>query len=488
MIKKLLHKLTPTKAARQSEPKPPLRVRNTLSGELEEFSPLGRTVRMYNCGPTVYDYVHIGNLRAYVTADTIRRTLLAWNYKVEQAINITDFGHLVSDADEGEDKMTKGLKREKMRVTMANMAKLAERYADAFLEDIGQLGLDVERIRFPRASHYIPEQIALVKTLEQKGYAYRLDDGVYYDTSRFPGYGKLGDQRIEGQEAGARLEVNKDKRQPADFVLWKSDKKLGWESPWGTGFPGWHTECVAMIFTLLGKQIDIHTGGIDHIAIHHNNEIAQAEAATGKQFARYWLHGEFITIEDKKVSKSLRNTISLRNVVDKGIAARALRYWFLTGHYATPMNFTWDPLETADTAYTRLARAYLELPPSQLRPDQAFLRDFYAAIAEDLNTAQAIARVWDLLRDQKITPAVKRASLQEADRVLGLGLGDSGPVARVTVISTDDLPDEVRRLVSARKEARDAKDFKKSDDLRAQIAKRGFDVKDTPDGQKVTKK
>lgn len=488
MLKKFLTKLTPKKAAHAPATLPPLRLRNTLSGELEEFVPMSKVVKMYNCGPTAYDYVHIGNLRAYVTADTIRRALLAWGYRVEQVINITDFGHLVSDADEGEDKMTKGLKREKMKVTMENMAKLAEKYAEAFLEDIGRLGLDVEHMRFPRASHYISEQIALVKTLEQKGYAYRLDDGVYFDTSRFPGYGKLGQIDLVGQEAGARLEVNSQKRHPADFVLWKSDKKLGWESPWGLGFPGWHTECVAMIMALLGKQIDIHTGGVDHIAIHHNNELAQAEAATGKQFARYWMHGEFITIEDKKISKSLRNTVNLRNLIDKGLSPQALRYWFLTGHYKTPMNFTWDAIEGASTAYTRLARAFLELPPSQMRPDPEFLKDFYAAIADDLNTPQAIGRVWDLLRDPAVAPAVKRASLAEADRILGLGLGQSGPVARVTVISTADLPQDVQRLVSARQEARDNKDFKKSDDLRAAIAKKGYDIKDAPDGQKVTKK
>lgn len=467
---------------------PPLMLFNTLSGQKEEFVPLGRVVKMYNCGPTVYDYIHIGNLRAYVTADLIRRALMYWGYQVQQAINITDFGHLVSDADEGEDKMTKGLKRERMKVSMENMAKLAEKYTQAFLQDVAELGLDVERIRFPRASKYIAEQIALVKTLEQKGYAYRLEDGVYYDTSRFPGYGKLGQIRLAGQEAGARLEVNTSKKHPADFVLWKSDKKLGWESPWGLGFPGWHTECVAMIFTLLGKQIDIHTGGIDHVAIHHNNELAQAEAATGRPFVRYWLHGEFITIEDKKISKSLRNTISLGQLKDKGLEPRALRYWFLSGHYKTPMNFTWDAIEGANTAYMRLARAFLELPPSNLSPDPSFMRDFNAAIADDLNTPQALARVWDLLRDEGVTPAVKRASLTAADRILGLGLGESGPTARVTVISMGDLPDEVQRLLSAREEARTHKNFKKSDDLRAQIAKKGFEVKDTPEGQKVTKK
>ena len=467
---------------------PPLMLRNTLSGEKEEFVPLGRIVKMYNCGPTVYDYAHIGNLRAFVIADLIRRTLIYWGYQVQQAINITDFGHLVSDADEGEDKMTKGLKREKMKVTMENMAKLAEKYAEAFLVDVAELGLDVEHIRFPRASKYIAEQIALVKTLEQKGYAYRLPDGVYYDTSRFPGYGKLGQINLMGQEAGARLEVNTAKKHPADFVLWKSDKKLGWDSPWGLGFPGWHTECVAMIFTLLGKQIDIHTGGIDHIAIHHNNELAQAEAATGKQFVRYWLHGEFITIEDKKVSKSLRNTITLSQLKDKAIEPRALRYWYMSAHYKSQSNFTWDAVEGANTAYTRLSRAFLELPPSNLAPDAAFIRDFNAAIADDLNTPQALARMWDLLKDPEITPAVKRASLTVADRILGLGLGESGPTARLNVISVGDLPDEVQRLLSAREEARTSKNFKKSDDLRLEIAKKGFVVKDTPEGQKVTKK
>lgn len=479
-------------AINSTEPRalPPLRFHNTLSGQKEEFESSGRVVKMYNCGPTVYDYVHVGNLRPYVTADIIRRALHAWGHSVQQVVNITDFGHLVSDADEGEDKMTKGLKREKMKVTMENMAKLAERYTQAFLSDIAELGLDTERIRFPRASHFIAEQAAIIKTLEQKGYAYRLEDGVYYDTSRFAGYGKLGGQDIAGQEPGARLEesAQKNKRNPQDFVLWKSDKKLGWESPWGLGFPGWHTECVAMIFTILGKQIDIHTGGIDHIAIHHNNEIAQAEAVTGKPFSRYWLHGEFITVEDKKISKSLRNTITLGQLKDKALESRALRYWFLTGHYKSPMNFTWEALEAANTAYLRLARAYLELPPSNLAADEQFLRDFYAAIADDLGTPQALARVWDLLRSPEIAPAVKRASLAQADKILGLGLGESGPVARVTVISTDDLPEEVQRLVSAREEARANKDYKRSDDLRAQIAKHGFDIKDTPEGQKVTKK
>jgi cysteinyl-tRNA synthetase len=487
MLKKLLSPFAKKKPKQARPALPPLMLHNTLSGEKEEFAALGRVVRMYNCGPTAYDEQHIGNLFPPVVANVLRRTLEAWGYKVEEANNITDFGHLSED-EKSEDKMTKGLRREGKTLNLKNMRWLAEKYAALFFADLPKLGVNPEKVRYPRASDYISEQVALIKTLEQKGYAYRTHDGVYFDISRFPGYGKLGGIDLEGLRAGARIEVKSDKRNPGDFALWKLDKKLGWESPWGLGFPGWHTECVAMIFTLLGKQIDIHMGGVDLISIHHNNEIAQAESVTGKPFVRYWVHNAHITIEGKKVSKSLRNTVYLHNLVDKGLEPRALRYWFLTGHYRTPVNFTWDAIEGAQTAYSRLARAFLELPPSHLAPNPAFIRDFYAAIADDLNTPQALARVWEMLRDPNITPTVKRASLAEADRILGLGLGESGPVARVTVISVGDLPEEVQRLLAAREEARANKDFKKSDDLRAQIAKAGFEVKDTPAGQKVSKK
>ena len=484
MLKKILKTF-----AKKPAPKklPPLMLRNSLSGELEAFEPMGRTVKMYNCGPTAYDEQHIGNLFPPVVANVLSRTLRAWGYPVEEVNNITDFGHLNED-EKSEDKMSRGLRRHGKALNLKNMRWLAEKYAALFFADLPSLGINPEKIRYPRASDYIAEQIAVIKTLEQKGYAYRTTDGVYFDISRYAGYGKLGGIDLEGLKAGARVEENKDKRNPGDFALWKLDKKIGWESPWGLGFPGWHTECVAMIFTLLGKQIDIHMGGVDLVSIHHNNEIAQAEAATGKQFVRYWLHNAHITIENKKVSKSLRNTVYLHNLVDKGLEPRALRYWFLTGHYRTPMNFTWNAIEGANTAYGRLSRAFLELPPSQLKPDAKFLHDFYAAIADDLNTPQALARVWELIKDPTVTPAVKRVSLAEADKILGLGLGEQGPVARVSVISVGDLPDEVQRLVMAREQARRNKDYKKSDELRAQILKAGYETKDTAEGQKITKK
>jgi len=466
--------------------KPPLRLHNTLSGSVEKFVPINGTVKMYNCGPTAYDEQHIGNLFPPIVANILRRTLEAWGYKVDEVNNITDFGH-ISEDEASEDKMTKGLKREGLPATLANMRAVAEKYAKLFFADLPPLGVDPTRVRYPRASDFIEEQIALVKSLEQKSYAYPTSDGVYFDVSKFPQYGKLGGINLAGQLSGARVEENKEKRGPHDFALWKRDAKLGWESPWGLGFPGWHTECVAMIFKLLGKQIDIHMGGIDLVSIHHNNEIAQAESVTQKQFARYWVHNAHITIEGKKVSKSLGNTVYLRNLVDRGFFPRALRYWFLTGHYRTPMNFTWEAIEGANTAFTRLSRFYNDLPTSGLKADPTFLKDFYAAIAEDLNTPQALARVWEMVRDSNINPAIKRASLAEADKILGLGLSDIRTAQKLEV-KQNDLPEGIQQLLASREAARAAKDFEKADEFRKEIESAGYELKDTPRGPQITKK
>ncbi|MEK7068723.1 MAG: cysteine--tRNA ligase, partial [Patescibacteria group bacterium] len=403
---------------------PPLRVFNTLSGTTEKFSPQGGRVTMYNCGPTVYDRQHIGNLRPYVFADTLRRTLEAWGHGVIQVINITDVGHLTSDADEGEDKVEESAKRRGVRAQ-----DVATEVTDWWFADLDLLGIDRKKIEFPRATEYIDEIIAYVKSLEQKGYAYRTADGVYFDTAKFPDYGKLGHLDLMGQRPGARVEENLEKKNPHDFALWKLSKEGAgreqeWQSPWGVGFPGWHIECTAMIFKLLGKQIDIHTGGVDHIPVHHNNEIAQAEVLTHKQYVRYWMHNEFITIEGKKVSKSLGNTIYLYQITDRGYSPRSLRYLFLTAHYRSPMNFTWAAVESADTALGKLNRMYLELPPSGLPPEDSFAKDFYAALADDLDTPLAIARLWEALRDQRLSPAVKRSCLALADAMLGLGLSE----------------------------------------------------------------
>ncbi len=465
---------------------PQLKFHNTLSGTLEIFTPLteGR-VKMYNCGPTVYDRQHIGNMFSVVFGNTLRRTLEAWGYDVQQVINITDLGHLSGDnegdANVGEDRMSKGLKKEGMALTLENMHILAEKYAELYLKDIALIGVDTSSIQFPRASAYIPEQIALIQTLEEKGYAYKIKDGVYFDTSRFSTYGKLGGINLSGQKEGARVSENNEKRTPFDFVLWKSDKKIGWQSPWGLGFPGWHIECTAMIFKLLGKQIDIHTGGIEHIPIHHNNEIAQAEAVSGKQFSRYWMHNSHITIEGKKISKSLRNTVYLHNITDRGLSAKAFRYWALTGHYRTPSNFTWDALEGAGTALARLNRFFFEeLSKAEGgEADSQFVHDFMTAMANDLDTPKALARVWELVKDDAISPAAKRASLLHADTMLCLGLSDEREQTRLTVIPQTQLPEDVQKLLAERDAAREAKDFAKADNLRAQLEALGYDVKDT---------
>ena len=465
---------------------PALKLHNTLSGQLEVFEPLNSTVKMYNCGPTVYEEQHIGNLRGALLSNTLKRTLVAWKYPVQHVSNITDVGHLVSDSDEGEDKMEKSAAKRNV-----SAQEIAQEITGLYFKDLDALGIDRSAMEFPRATAYIDEQIALVKTLEEKGYTYTIDDGVYFNTAKFAGYGKLGHINLSGQKDGARVEENVQKKNQHDFALWKLSKgeqrQQEWPSPWGVGFPGWHIECTAMIFKLLSRQIDIHLGGIDLIPIHHNNEIAQAEAATGRQFVRYWMHNAFITIENKKVSKSLGNTIYLHNIIERGFSPLALRYWYLTGHYRSPMNFTWDVIEGANTALRRLTQAFVEMPKGG-KADEAFLKDFYAALANDLDTPKALARVWDLMKDDSVSPANKRASLVEADKVLGLGLNDERVATKLAVVKQTDLPAEVQSLITEREAAREAKDFTKADDLRTKIESLGFDIKDTPEGQKVTKK
>lgn len=473
------------------KPKPkvkaPLRFHNTLSGEKELFTPLSsRVVRMYNCGPTVYGTQHIGNMRAAVFADTIRRTLMLWGYRVQQVINLTDFGHLSSDADEGDDKMTVGLKREGMELTLENMRVLADRYAAEYFEDIEKLGVPLSQITFPRASNYIPNQISLIKALEEKGYAYPTEDGVYYDVSRFPAYGKLGRINLSGLEAGARVAAS-NKRGPYDFILWKSDKALGWQSPWGLGFPGWHIECTAMIFEILGKQIDIHTGGIEHIPVHHNNEIAQAEGATGKQFVKYWLHNDHITIEGKKISKSLGNTIYVHNITDRGINPLVLRYWFMTAHYKSSANFTWDALDAAAKAFTRLQRTFYEDLPKRGNPSEQFIADFTEALGNDLDTPKALALVWDMLRDTSVSPTQKHGNLLFADKVLDFGLRKKPTDSVSLSVATETLPEEVRTKVAAREEARANKNYAESDRLRDELKALGYEIDDKSEGPSVRK-
>lgn len=457
---------------------------NTLSGKLEPFSPLSPgEVKMYNCGPTVYDIQHIGNLRPYVFADTLKRALLLAGYRVKQVINLTDVGHLVSDADEGEDKLEKSAEEKGERV-----ADIVTRVTNAYFRDLDALGIDRSKITFTKATDFIEEQMALVKTLEQKGYTYRTDDGIYFDTSKFKDYGKLGNIDLAGLREGARVEVG-GKKYPTDFALWKFSPKDGkrqqeWRSPWGKGFPGWHLECAAMIFARLGRQIDIHTGGIDHIPVHHQNEIAEAESITGKQLATYWLHNAFITIEGQKISKSLGNTVYLSQLQDRGLSPLALRYLYLSAHYRSPMNFTWESIAGAQTALTRLHRFFFEeVGDKNGSPHEPFLRAFMQALGKDLDTPKCLALMWDFIKDQSISKESKRASLLIADRALGLGLNRATTgISKVAVIGESDVPSGVKELIDARERARAEKRFEEADVLRAQIAEAGYLVEDSPEG------
>ncbi len=335
--------------------KTPLYFYNSATGKKELFAPLKEGVlTMYSCGPTVYDHAHIGNLRAYLLPDLIKRVAQYEGYEVKHTINFTDFGHLTDDGDEGEDKMMKALKREGKPITLSAMKDVARLYIDSFKDDLASLHI-LPPTHYTPASEYVQEEINLVKTLFEKGYAYETSDGVYFDISKFPSYGKIGNIDVHKLREGARVEVNTEKKHPADFALWKKSI-LGWESAWGKGFPGWHIECTAMIFATLGKQIDVHTGGEDLKYTHHNGEIAQAEAITGKEYVHYWLHNAHLSIDGTKIAKSLGNGIRLSGLADRGIPPLAYRYWLLTGHYRTPLNFTFEAVQASKQALFKLKR------------------------------------------------------------------------------------------------------------------------------------
>ena len=467
----------------------PLRLFNTESRMLEEFTPRDTSaVTMYSCGPTVYDYAHIGNLRAYVFVDILKRTLL-WNgYFVKNTINLTDFGHLTDDGDAGEDKMMKGLKREGKPITLAAMHELSDFFIHAFVADLEELRIQMPTT-FSRASDYITEQIQLVKTLEEKGYTYETTDGVYFDISKFPTYGRLGKIDLTELKSGARVEQNSEKRHPADFAVWKKGL-LGWDSRWGKGFPGWHIECSAMAMATLGKQIDIHTGGIDHIHTHHNAEIAQSESVTGKQYAKLWMHNEFITIDNSKIAKSVGNTINLGQLIDRGFSGDDYRYLLLTTHYRSPLNFSFESLKSAKQALFRLKRhVYEEYKNTATRPDTNYLERFTSALNDDLDTPKAIALVWELIKDTTLSDGTKCATLKEFDKVLQIGLSDTLDEAmfKLGVVPEADIPPDIQDIIDAREAARIARNWDESDRLRSLLNFKGYAIEDTPNGPKVSK-
>lgn len=448
-------------------------LQNTLTGKKDEFVPLkSGEVSMYNCGPTVYDYVHVGNLRSYIFADVLRRTFEYNDYRVKQVVNVTDIGHLSSDSDDGEDKMTKALKREGKPLTLSAMREIADFYFEKFNEDLHSLNIELPE-KFPFASDHIKEDIDLVKKLEEKGFTYVISDGIYFDTSKFPDYGKLGNIPKSDNDH-SRIGINQEKLNPADFAVWKFNKELGYEAPFGKGFPGWHIECSAMSVKYLGPEFDVHTGGIDHIPVHHNNEIAQAVCA-GYPYAKYWLHNAYLNMGEEKMAKSSGNFIKLSTLKDKGIDPIALRYVFLTSRYSSPLQFSWETLDGADSALRRLRQKIKSYPDG----GKVVTSNFNELINDDLDTPKALALLWDILKDESISDEDKKATTLDFDRVLGLDVTKS-----VEFI----IPDEVQSLISERDLARKNKDFSKSDEIREKIESLGFEVKDSSTGTEVLPK
>ena len=463
---------------------------NSASNKKEEFKSLKPgVVTMYSCGPTVYDHIHIGNLRSFLLADLIKRVCLYNGYEVKHTINFTDFGHLTDDADDGEDKMMKGLKRDGKPITLTAMREMAQIYIDSFKSDNDEFR-NIPPTKYTPASDYVDEQIRLIKTLVEKGYAYETTDGVYFDISKFPTYGVLGNIDLNKLKDGARVEVNSEKKHPADFALWKKGI-LGWESAWGKGFPGWHIECTAMIFSTLGKQIDIHTGGEDLKYTHHNGEIAQAEALTGKKYVSYWLHNAHLKINDTKIAKSLGNGIRLSNLIDEGFSPLVYRYWLLTGNYRTQVNFTFEALEASKQALFRLKRFIFEECKNVSGGiiNEEYQKKFHSAINDDLDTPRAVALMWEVVKDASLSPADKVATLREIDSVLDIGLNDEldDVVRELGVVKEEDLPTDIQEMLEKRDIARATNNWEESDRVREALNLRGYTIEDTPNGQKISK-
>ncbi len=460
-----------------------LHIFNTLTRRKEVFTPIiPGAVGLYTCGPTVYNYAHIGNLRTFLFEDILKRVLLFNGFKVKHVMNITDVGHLTGDRDMGEDKLEKGARREGRSAW-----DIAAYYTEAFKRDIRHLNV-LEPTIWCKATDTIAEQIALIETLEAKGYTYRTGDGIYFDSAKFDQYTKLSHQDLEALQEGARVEKNPEKRNPTDFALWKLSppdvqRQMEWDSPWGKGFPGWHIECSTMSMLYLGDQLDIHCGGTDHIDVHHTNEIAQSEAATGKPFFNYWMHGAFLIISGgKKMAKSEGNFLTLDTAfVRKGIDPLVYRFATFQTHYRKPMEYSEDAVIAAQNGLQHLrnqVRTLMEGAAGTGSIDGAFSAQLLQTVNNDLNMPQALAVIQELLKSD-LRPEEKLATLLDFDRVLGLDLAKLG--------RQQELPPEVQALLAQRQQARREKQWARSDHLRDQLQAMGYTVQDTPQGMKVFK-
>jgi len=462
-----------------------LKLYNTLTRQKEEFRPIkAKQVGLYTCGPTVYNYAHLGNLRTYIFEDILKRVLIYNGYQVKHVMNVTDVGHLTGDRDMGEDKLEQGARREGKSAW-----EIADFYWAAFRKDMQRLNLSEPTI-WCKATGHIKEQIALIKKLEQKNFTYKTSDGIYFDTAKFPGYNKLSHQPLAALQEGARVEKNDEKKNPTDFALWKfsprppdggEKRQMEWPSPWGVGFPGWHIECAAMSMKYLAHQLDIHCGGIDHIAIHHTNEIAQAEAATGKKFFNYWLHGEFLnTGRKKKMAKSEKNFLTLeRALIKKNINPLAYRYATMMVHWRKPMEFSIKSLLAAENGLDNLYDELKKLGRKNGKVDDDYKSKFLATINDDLNIPGALATVWGLIKSD-LSAADKKTTLLDFDQVLGLNLNQIKAEKLV-------IPDEIKKIAEERQKAREHKDWIKADELRKKIEKKGFQINDNDQGYELRK-
>jgi cysteinyl-tRNA synthetase len=459
---------------------------NTLTRKKEKFIPIKKgSVGIYSCGPTVYWNQHIGHMYAYTRWDSLVRFLRFSGYEVKWVMNITDVGHMTSDEDLGEDKMEKGAKREGKSVW-----EIADKYISQFKESMELLNINTPDV-LCRATEHIEDQINLIKKIESRGFAYKTKVGLVFDTSKFPGYADFAKLNLKDQEAGSRVEVDPQKKNPWDFLLWVTNQPnhlMQWDSPWGKGFPGWHIECTAMSTKYLGEMFDIHTGGKEHIPVHHTNEIAQGYGAFGHKTANCWLHNDWLTLKGEKISKSLGNMITVQDLVKKGYDPLALRYLILTSNYRAGLDFTWESLEAAQTALKNLRQMVVSFKRQEERNTlssekeekrEKFLNDFTEALADDLNTSKALATTWEVVKSN-LPSDDKYDLVMSFDEVLGLQLNKEEEAI--------EIPEEVINLVEKRQEARKEGNYNEADSLRKQIENLGFLLSDTPEGFKVTKK
>ena len=460
-----------------------MKLYNTMDRKVEEFVPIEEgKVGMYCCGPTVYNYAHIGNLRTYIFEDILHRTLEEAGYRVKHVMNITDVGHLTGDGDDGEDKLGK-----RSRETGKSVWYIASFYTDAFFAD--EKALNIKRPNVVcKATDHIQDMIALIKRLEEKGHTYTAGGNVYFSIDTIDDYGKLAGQKQEDKLSGARIAVDGNKRNPQDFVLWFTNSKFGeqammWDSPWGRGYPGWHIECSAMSMKYLGETFDIHCGGIDAIPVHHTNEIAQSEAATGHKWVNYWCHGEFLLNDKGKMSKSSGEFLTLPVLVGHGYNALDYRYFCLGGHYRTQLKFSYEALDHAKSARERLNSMVAELkakakPESTISEKAESYKDsFFAALFNDLRCPEALAVMWKMLKDNSITEGEKLSLLYSMDKVLGLDL-DKVEAKKEEKVGGE----EEWKLVEERKQAKAEKNYQRADEIRKELEERGYIVKDTPQG------